>query len=1142
MRRLPITVVAFLLPAVIAAAMATAQDAEGPPTQPAANATAPADAAPPAVVLPPAGEAASPLPTTLGVREVMPELYYMQDDAGRLVPVPGFRYRDFVEMFRIKEGLAGPALPPAAVLEGVTVRIDALELVARGGSCPAEVECVVRQSRGGWASVPLDLRGLLLGEPPRHEGPGRMLVDAAPDGGGYRAWFEPPASGGDDVRHTVVLTGRVPVEAGDRQDSFDLWLPVAIASRVEIRSRRQEPVVVTRPEAAGRIEVTAADEGSLVTVTGLTGEVRIRLAKPAADTGIATAATEAVCDSTVRIDGRTARITAVLRLANVPVGVDRITVALPPRTTLERVGGDATLVKRGGTAEKPVAEVAIERSRDGGAAIELDCERPIDPSGNTPLEPLGFAVAGIEPWRQSGRVSLVIEGDWQASWEDGVGLRRIDPPVSERVAGFVAAFAYDIQPASMPVRVRPRRSRVLIEPEYRYDVSTSRITLTARLRVAARGAPVGGISVAIAPEWVVDDIGPPTVVDAAALRIEGERVTLPFVQPLSGDAVVELRATRQIDPNADRVAWTMPVPQADLVGPAAVVISADSDIELLPDAEAIAGLVRQTASAVQPGDAERISLVYRLDAAEGGFAATRRFLARRVEANVVVRVSVEEREIAADQILRLNVLHVPLEFLELTVPESLSAAGLLEVRQGDELLEVVEVAGTPEPDTSGVLLKLVRAVLPVPLLGGGEVNIRYRIPTPDVPAETTAAADLPIPLPVVTGGGRQSVIVEETGRLAVTVRGDTWRRDVAGQSASAGRSWSVGKPQHILPLAISARLGEVASVTVIEATWLQTRLFPEAREDIATYVVSGPGGLLEIQLPRAPGDEKAAAVEVRIDGRPMPGAVRGDGLLVVELPDGGGSRRLVEIRSAAAWGGTAAGFGLPWPLKLDSPSFAADVLERRFYQEVLVSAEDHVLGAPARWTSQQAWTWQGFMWHQTATASQADLAAWVSTAWGRDESPPAGFLAGEPSLRQSRFLYAGIGSPGQAAVWVVPTWCLVLVASGATLAIGLALVYQPLWRHPGVILGLFAGAALLAAASPLLATLVCQAAVPGGIMAAMAAGLRLLLERPAESRRTVVPGSASSMTRTAPPTVSLIVASASESASGSATAVGRGGS
>jgi hypothetical protein len=36
--------------------------------------------------------------------------------------------------------------------------------------------------------------------------------------------------------------------------------------------------------------------------------------------------------------------------------------------------------------------------------------------------------------------------------------------------------------------------------------------------------------------------------------------------------------------------------------------------------------------------------------------------------------------------------------------------------------------------------------------------------------------------------------------------------------------------------------------------------------------------------------------------------------------------------------------------------------------------------------------------------------------------------------------------------------------------------------------------------------------------------------------------SASSMTRTAPPTVSLIVASASESASGSATAVGRGGS
>jgi len=50
------------------------------------------------------------------VTEVGPQIFYLQDDAGRLVPVPGFRYSDFVELFRMQEGLPGAVRPPAAVL------------------------------------------------------------------------------------------------------------------------------------------------------------------------------------------------------------------------------------------------------------------------------------------------------------------------------------------------------------------------------------------------------------------------------------------------------------------------------------------------------------------------------------------------------------------------------------------------------------------------------------------------------------------------------------------------------------------------------------------------------------------------------------------------------------------------------------------------------------------------------------------------------------------------------------------------------------------------------------------------------------------------------------------------------------------
>jgi len=189
-------------------------------------------------------------PSGPGVREIAPQLYYLEDDQGRLVPVPGFGYRDFMEFFRIREGLAGPAQPPAAVLESLTVRIDARE--AEGGprdpTSPAEVECVIRQSRGGWLDVPLALDGLLLTAAPRHDGPGRMVIDADP-AGGYRCWLEATVAAGAEARHTVTLSGRLPTTG----DSFDLRLPPAVASLVELATDRDAPEVEALEPAIGGV-------------------------------------------------------------------------------------------------------------------------------------------------------------------------------------------------------------------------------------------------------------------------------------------------------------------------------------------------------------------------------------------------------------------------------------------------------------------------------------------------------------------------------------------------------------------------------------------------------------------------------------------------------------------------------------------------------------------------------------------------------------------------------------------------------------------------------------------------------------------------------------------------------------------------
>jgi hypothetical protein len=161
------------------------------------------------------------------------------------------------------------------------------------------------------------------------------------------------------------------------------------------------------------------------------------------------------------------------------------------------------------------------------------------------------------------------------------------------------------------------------------------------------------------------------------------------------------------------------------------------------------------------------------------------------------------------------------------------------------------------------------------------------------------------------------------------------------------------------------------------------------------------------------------------------------------------------------------------------------------------------------------------------------LAEWIAATLRR----PAVTVAADPARGEPRLVYTGIGSPGSAAAWVVPTWLIVLVCSGASLALGLMMVHTASWRRPPVVVGLTAAGALLAAALPQLMPLVGQAALPGGILAMLAAVLRRFSE-PVARRRTSTqsPSQASSLIRSAEPTVSLIVSPSV----GSATAGGVG--
>ncbi|NBP51507.1 MAG: hypothetical protein EBU70_10110, partial [Actinobacteria bacterium] len=651
-------------------------------------------------------------------------------------------------------------------------------------------------------------------------------------------------------------------------------------------------------------------------------------------------------------------------------------MVLPPRCTLVRVREPAVLLR----AEPPpasdagrgtVVEVQPGSRADGGAVVELECERAVDPSGRVPFEPLGFAVAGVPEWRQRGRASLVVAGEWQLDWDDPAPIRRVDPAPAARQPGFVAAFAYDAQPATLPLRLRPRGSRVVVEPEYRFDVTATRITMEAKFRLAVRGAPVGRFAVAL-EGWTVDEVGPATIVDAASVTRSGADALLPFVQPLAGDAVIELRASRGIQRGDEALDWTLPQPRADLVGPATVTVAAAPDIEVIPDGERIRGLVRQVVPAARRTGADRGQLVYRLEGTEGTFAATRRYLPRRVDAEVDARVTVGPEETTVEERIRLDVANAALESIDLLLPAELAAGGAIEVLQGSQLLSPFDLPGADGPAAADER-RAARCLLAVPLLGAGEITVRFPLATPPTDADG-APFRVPLVLPRAARIVAQTVVVAGDG-LEADVRDDAWKRDTARGDALAQRSWMTARTRDAVALSVAPPRAAGAGETVVEAAWFETRLAPDRREDAFSYALSTTAPRLVIALPPswlAPGGNPRATLQVRLGGVPVAVAPRSDGSLAIDVPapaSSGTARAAVLLRIEASrpWTGSAARDGAvraagSWggvvgPLLLEAPRFPEGTIQRRFYWEILHAEDEHVLGASGRWTAQQRWSW-----------------------------------------------------------------------------------------------------------------------------------------------------------------------------------------
>ena len=1103
-------------------------------------------------------------PASREVRQVEPNLYYVEDDLGRLIPVPGFRYRDFVELVRLRDGLPAQPEVPGVVLEKLEIKVILPAPTERNVThADVNVECVIRSTRSGWSMLPLKLPELVISEPPTVVGDGEVIVtidpspiEGTPDNSvnrtslqqgvfesrsnldkGFLVWIneQDESAENDEVKkgesgkpHTIVLRGQVPVDVSLDRDQLSFTLPAATDSKISIETQRRDPLVKLN---AGVITpaIQLMDEendtvGSVVEIRGAVGPTRLQIEESLIGNVPVRQIAECKIDSVVRVNGRLATIKAKFSLTNLAKSEGLFTVQLPSRSVVQSVGNAAKVLSRGGSPSRPQVVVRVNKTNDGNASFDLVCERSIDTSSESPIDVGGFSIDEFPLWRQWGQVSVFTDDDWTVEWIPRSGNRQIDAPATLSQEGFVAAFAFDSQPMSLPLRVLPRRSQLVVEPEYTYRVTRDRLELSIRLQAVVRGVAAKQLNISV-PGWKIEGVGPPSVVDSASVSESSGVVTVPFLKPIAGEVVVELQCSQRVDPDGEEVRWTTPVPEADLVGPARVGITSESDIELVPDTERIVGMSRQVSSQPNRSSVDLSRMSYRVQADKSTFVATRRILDQQIDASITAQVDVGLRQVVVQQATRINVVHVPLQFIEWTVPQSVIETGSIEARFNGQLLtpEVIsrssetneseedksindELGDGAGADSSGRSWRTVRVLLPNPLFGTGELVTRYSEDMPEIPEEATVPLSIPLLLPKGAVVGRQSVTLSSVEELNVDVRDERWNREGNLQTIGLGRTWNASQGQTTIDIAISQSQTALLGETVVEATWVRTTLRGPMRSDQWAFAVTSASDSLTLTLPVV-ADQKNSEVtgsqiaRARVNNSPWSAADEATGRIDLDLGLARGTHLVeVEVRQPREKRLVSGAIqGLDW-IDFQSSGMPASSLYSRVVWEILVPDGSELLLGPRGWTSQQVWDWSSPSLNQLPAVSVQDLASWVTAASSPQSNVPGrlgvGWLSIPRDFIEQRRVFCDVGSPTDVGVLLVPRWLLVLVASGLPLAVGVVLTILP--RSATVVLVaasvVFIGGMAI---GPTVTLCILQASLPGlafAVPAGVVSWWRLLLK------------------------------------------------
>ena len=1098
--RLALSTMAVL--AASAVAQAQAPPTSGTPPMTTSPMASPSGTAPLAPAVPPKtlGAAGNTASNSSAVREAKPEVYFVKSANGELVPLVGFTLEQFEKMLR-EEGAAAPPPKP-------TFRIDGVEATGTVDSRNARLQITftIDVDAAGWVRVPLGLRGSVLEKQAEYSGPGKFTLEYDPKADEYALWL----NGKEEQKHKLTVRTATAVADDGAARTLRLRLPRAWNSSLNL-TVPEKSIAAEVSTGAVLDAITTDKEGSRVRVAGIGGDFSLRWIKTDAPARRAPTLLEAQADVAAKIDGHSVTYDAQLAITSFGGEFEHVQIRLPASTVLlESDAADVEFNKL--PAPKGSKNETYEIRRIGGPAkslvVRLQAVRPIEPTKGQASFDLG-GIEVLDAVRQWGHLGVQVEGDWQVLWGDRTQIRQVDAaPEFFRGRNLTAVFEYFGRTFTLTAKIAPRETRVTVEPSYTVDVTARRAYLEARLGYRVGGAKVFTLDADFL-DWQVDEVGPPELVDVEAIVVgKGGPLSIPLLQPSTGEFQIVVRAHRDLAEGAKSLELNVPRPTAGVVGPATWIVRTADNVALSPRDAAHTGLLRQSRNEARRYVGDRAGWVYSTDAATAKFTADYRVLSRTIRVQTTNVVTLGEAG-GVEQKFNYVVAREPLDAVEFDVSPKLTDGGRLELRLDTEVLPWVVVDDSP-PDSPKP--SRIRAHLPQARLGAFEVTAGFPLSLmrPETPAGVPLEVPLLVPLDGETSENELRLITSE--EISIRHVDEAWSPVEATSSTTAaspatGSLYRAVAPRHEVMLGLQWEEAEPVRELHVQRMWVQTVWLGTGRLERAACRLSTASSSAVVNLP--PG---ATDIEGFVDSARIEAAAHTAGEpLVLSLPHVSDDVHVIDLRYRIEGNDAAS---------LVAPTIENATSLGRTYRQLVFAPDVWLWNSPSDLIAEYDWTRSGPFWVRKPRLSQEELENWIGVQ--HDSPLPE---------RANVYLFSDYGSVASWTPRALRRSTAVLLASSLVLAGALALLYLPGLRRPGLLLAAAIAVAALGFAYPEAVPLAIQASLGGALFAFIA----LLLERNVARRNgralrstgdaaSVAPRS-STRTRAVPPAASSAPAS-----------------